>query len=64
VILSGVSVGRGGKRINGEYGGKQCAHVWKWENATCWNYSRDGGRGIKDNDGGAEFNYDMLKEIL
>jgi hypothetical protein len=25
-----------------------------------WNFSRNGGTGIKENDGGDEFNYDIL----
>jgi hypothetical protein len=37
-----------------------CAHVCKWKNETCGNYSRNGGRWIKENDGGGEFNYDIL----
>jgi hypothetical protein len=27
-----------------------CTHVCKWKNETCLNYSRNGGRGIKEND--------------
>jgi hypothetical protein len=34
--------------------------AYKWKNETCWNYSRNGGRGIKENDGGGEFSYDIL----
>jgi hypothetical protein len=31
------------------------------ENDSCWNYSRKGGRGgIKENDTGGEFKYDIL----
>jgi hypothetical protein len=37
-----------------------CAHVCKWINNTCWNYSRKGEGGIKENDGGGEFKYDMF----
>jgi hypothetical protein len=29
-----------------------CTQVCKWKNESCWNYSRNGGRGIKENDGG------------
>jgi hypothetical protein len=29
-----------------------CTHVCKWKNETCGNYSRNGGREIKENDGG------------
>jgi hypothetical protein len=36
-----------------------CTYVWKWKNET-WNYSRNGGKGEKENDGGGEFNYDVL----
>jgi hypothetical protein len=36
-----------------------CIHVCKWKNETCCNYSRNGGRGTKENDGGSEFNYDI-----
>jgi hypothetical protein len=33
-----------------------CTHVSKWKNETCGNYSRNGERGIKENDGeGGEF---------
>jgi hypothetical protein len=32
-----------------------CTYVCKWKNETCWNFSRDGGGEIKDNDGGDEF---------
>jgi hypothetical protein len=35
-------------------------HVWKWKNETWWNYSRNGGEKIKENDGGSEYNYDIL----
>jgi hypothetical protein len=38
-------------------------HVCKWENETCWNYSRTLevlGGGIKENDGGGEFKYDIF----
>jgi hypothetical protein len=37
-----------------------CTHAWKWKNETCWNYSKNGGEGIKENDGGVEFNCDIL----
>jgi hypothetical protein len=36
-----------------------CAHVYKWKNETWGNYSLNGGRRIKENDGG-EFNCDIL----
>jgi hypothetical protein len=26
-------------------------YVCKWKNETCWNYSRNGEEGIKENDG-------------
>jgi hypothetical protein len=42
-------------------------HVCKWKISTCWNYSRNGVGGIKENGGGGEFKYgifDILKEIL
>jgi hypothetical protein len=32
-----------------------CTHIWKWRNETYWNYSRNGGKGIKENDGVDEF---------
>jgi hypothetical protein len=35
-------------------------HVWKWKNEVCWNCSRNGGGKIKENDGGSEYNYDIL----
>jgi hypothetical protein len=25
-----------------------CTHVWKWKNETCWNNSRNGEGGIKE----------------
>jgi hypothetical protein len=31
-----------------------CTHVCKWKNETCWNYSRNGERGDKGEDGGGE----------
>jgi hypothetical protein len=37
-----------------------CTCVWKWKNETYWNYSKKEEEGIKDNDGGGEFNYDIL----
>jgi hypothetical protein len=36
----------------------------KMENETCWNFPGVGGGGIMENDGGSEFNYDVLKELL
>jgi hypothetical protein len=35
-------------------------HVGKWRNDACSNYSRNGGKGVKENNGGDEFNYDIL----
>jgi hypothetical protein len=35
-------------------------HVCKWKNETCWNYSRNGGGGIKENDGRGELSYDIF----
>jgi hypothetical protein len=32
-----------------------CSHVQKWKDETCWNYSKNGGMGINENDGGSEF---------
>jgi hypothetical protein len=40
-----------------------CTHVWKWKNEACRNYSKNGG-GIKANDGGDEFNDDILQSLL
>jgi hypothetical protein len=37
-----------------------CTHVCKWKNETCSSYSRNGGEGIKENDGGGEFKYGIL----
>jgi hypothetical protein len=37
-----------------------CTHVWKWKNKICWNYSRNGGKRIKEDNGGGELNYDIL----
>jgi hypothetical protein len=28
-----------------------CIHVWKWKNDSCWNCPKNGGEGIKENDG-------------
>jgi hypothetical protein len=30
-------------------------HAWNWKNQTCWNYSKNGGKGIKENVGGGKF---------
>jgi hypothetical protein len=38
--------------------------VLKWKNETCSNYSGNGKRGIKKNDGGGEFNCDILYKLL
>jgi hypothetical protein len=37
-----------------------CTHLWKWKNETCLNYSRNRARGAKENDGRAEFKFDIL----
>jgi hypothetical protein len=58
VLLGGevvLVVGRGCRRVNVVQ--ILCKHVCKWKNET---YSRNGGRGIKENDGRGEFNYDIL----
>jgi hypothetical protein len=57
-----VPVGRG-KEVEKGHGQVNrvqilCAHVCKWKNDTCWNYSRNGG-GIKENGKGGEFKYDI-----
>jgi hypothetical protein len=36
-----------------------CTYVSKWKNDTYWNYSYNGGGGIKENDKGGEFKYDL-----
>jgi hypothetical protein len=33
-----------------------CTHVWKWKNETCWNYFKNEGGGVKENDGGGKSN--------
>jgi hypothetical protein len=33
---------------------------YKWENETCWCYSRNEGGGIKENDKGDVYNYAIL----
>jgi hypothetical protein len=35
-------------------------HVCKCKNETCGNCSRNVGGGIKENDGGGEFNHDIF----
>jgi hypothetical protein len=37
-----------------------CTHVCKWKNETCGNCSRNEGGGIKENDRGGEFKYDIF----
>jgi hypothetical protein len=37
-----------------------CTHACKWKNDTCSNYSRNRGRGTKENDGGDELKYDIV----
>jgi hypothetical protein len=37
-----------------------CTDTCKWKNETFWNYSRNGGREIKEKDGDSVFNYDIL----
>jgi hypothetical protein len=32
----------------------------EWKSETCWKYSRNRRRGIKESDGGGKFNYDIL----
>jgi hypothetical protein len=45
---------RGWRRMNMVDG--FCICVWKYNNETCWNCSRKGGRGMRENDGGGESN--------
>jgi hypothetical protein len=50
------------KSVSMEYVGRRCrrvnmvqilcAYLCSWKNETCWNYSRNGVRGIQENDGG------------
>jgi hypothetical protein len=45
----------------------QISKKFPLKNETCWNYSRNGGWGIKKNDGGNEFKcdiFDILQELL
>jgi hypothetical protein len=37
-----------------------CTHLCKWKNDTHRNCCRNEGGKIKENDGGGEFNYDIL----
>jgi hypothetical protein len=37
-----------------------CTHAWKWKNETCWTIPRMGKEGIKKNDRGGEFHYEIL----
>jgi hypothetical protein len=37
-----------------------CAHVCKWQNENYWNYSKNGGRENKENDGEGELKYDVF----
>jgi hypothetical protein len=57
--ISCLWIGISGRRENIRKGCKRvnlveilCTHVQKWKNETCWNYSRNGGGEIKENDGG------------
>jgi hypothetical protein len=46
-------------RVGGWIWCQYCVHMYVNEkNETCWNYSLNG-RGIKENDVGGEFNYDI-----
>jgi hypothetical protein len=44
----------------GEYSENTMNSHMKMKNESCWNYSKDGGVTIKENDGGGEFSYDIL----
>jgi hypothetical protein len=46
--------------LEGEYGRNVTYSCMKMEKWDCWNYSRNGGRGIMKNDGGGQFNYDIV----
>jgi hypothetical protein len=37
-----------------------CTHVCKWKNETVETISGMGVKGINENDGGSEFNYDIF----
>jgi hypothetical protein len=37
-----------------------CTYVCKWKNDTCWNYSRNEGGAIKENDRWGRFKYDIF----
>jgi hypothetical protein len=68
LYLNGLFLGRVMKMLKIYHSGTlktmmmqiMCTHVCKWKNEICWNCSRNGGRGLKENGGGGEFNYDMF----
>jgi hypothetical protein len=39
---------------------KLCIHVCKGKNDACYNYSRNGEEGIKENNREGEFNYNIF----
>jgi hypothetical protein len=67
-VWGGAALGTSGRWEDVEKGYRKlnilqmlCTHVCKWKNETCWNYSRNGGKeGIKENNGGDEFKYDIF----
>jgi hypothetical protein len=54
----GEVVGKGGRRMNTVQ--IMCTHVYKCKNDTCWNCSRNRGRGMKESGRRGEFKYDIF----
>jgi hypothetical protein len=51
---SGGTMRKGGRRVTVQ---KMCTHARKWESDTCWNYSRNQKRGMKENGRRGKFMY-------
>jgi hypothetical protein len=58
--VGGDTLGLWGNRIDYKFFKDLDSVVEKRKNETCWNYSRNERGGIKKNDGGDEYNYDIL----
>jgi hypothetical protein len=41
-----------------------CILVYKWKNEICWNYFRNEGGGIKENDEVGEFIFDIVHSAM
>jgi hypothetical protein len=55
--VGGVCAGGGGWGVLGQI---ICTHVSKCKNDTCWEYSGNQGRGMKESSQGGEFKYDIF----